>query len=293
MTSESRNPRDLKRTIDAHRDLKDRLERPGAPPLYVPEVVRLKGEWLVWKAGRLREVRPQRGLLEEFLQLDSQRPDKILEYATQWGVLGLCEHGLPATHHPIMSCLAETGSAVFARGSAPPFCRPIGWNPRSRSGREPVALWDRYMRSARHLVEESARLRGQQQRHNDSEDAWFDVAVGLQKWLMDGDVHPVIVSSQDGRFEVHLRPWSWPSILGMGNLVAGLAILLLEAVGGAGCLLKCDGCPGWFTPDRQPRAGEMHYCQTCRKGKVDQKLAQRRHREGKRRQRHSPQRPTR
>ena len=45
-----------------------------------------------------RRVLPQRGLLEKFATLAQANDSKILAFARTWGLLWLCQHGLPGLH---------------------------------------------------------------------------------------------------------------------------------------------------------------------------------------------------
>src|SRR5690242_3800353 len=49
------------------------------------------------EVGEERQVLPT--ALHQFITLAEQPPARILQFAQRWGLLGLCEHGLPATHH--------------------------------------------------------------------------------------------------------------------------------------------------------------------------------------------------
>src|SRR5207247_2601592 len=37
---------------------------------------------------------------QQFLELGEARSETIRDYARRWGVLGICRHGLPASHNP-------------------------------------------------------------------------------------------------------------------------------------------------------------------------------------------------
>lgn len=69
-----------------------------------PAGIEKVGEWLVWEPGvqgrRWRDPRPD--FLTRFAELarlpEDRFQDAVLRYARHWGVLGLCQHGLPDTH---------------------------------------------------------------------------------------------------------------------------------------------------------------------------------------------------
>lgn len=81
-------------------------ERPiSTGAIVLPDTVRQVGGYLVWREGR-RQVRPGVGLIVEFRRLHTASADEILDFARRWGVLGICDHGLPTSHHP--DCLPTT-----------------------------------------------------------------------------------------------------------------------------------------------------------------------------------------
>src|SRR5688500_5717260 len=50
--------------------------------------------------SRQRLLKTTEGILEDFLRLDGEPDKRLLRFARRWGILGLCEHGLPAIHNP-------------------------------------------------------------------------------------------------------------------------------------------------------------------------------------------------
>ena len=98
----------------------------------VPAVVESQGDWLVWRELGIDgehpgTVSPGARMLEDFALLarsDSksgsewlQRQTKeVLKYARRWGVLGICEHGLPFSHNP---------KRWLSRFFQIPFCTPV------------------------------------------------------------------------------------------------------------------------------------------------------------------------
>src|SRR4051812_42160820 len=83
------------------------LERPfSTAPLLITSQIRLDEaeEGIIYGAhnhyGGYRAQRVPVGgnLLKRFVRLDGQPPAEFLNYAASWGVLGLCEHGIPGSH---------------------------------------------------------------------------------------------------------------------------------------------------------------------------------------------------
>ena len=65
---------------------------------HVPQHMELTEDAVLW-AGPFKEVRPGPGLLENFLNLVDESDEEIFRYARRWGVLGICKHGVPASHN--------------------------------------------------------------------------------------------------------------------------------------------------------------------------------------------------
>src|SRR5215469_10148972 len=68
---------------------------------YVPQHMELTQDAILW-SGPLKEVRPGPGMLRDFVALGDASNEKIFQYASRWGVLGICKHNIPASHsdHP-------------------------------------------------------------------------------------------------------------------------------------------------------------------------------------------------
>jgi hypothetical protein len=63
------------------------------------------------------------------------------------------------------------------------------------------------------------------------------------------------------------------------ELYGALAIQLLMAVSRSSGVETCDGCGKFYTPTRQPREGDHHFCDECGR-KAATRLAQQRRRAG-------------
>ena len=66
--------------------------------LRVPRDIRLEDDLLIWRWDHMTRRTATSELLARFLRLAGASDDDILEFATQWGVLGICEHNMPASH---------------------------------------------------------------------------------------------------------------------------------------------------------------------------------------------------
>lgn len=140
------------------RSLKQRLELAGVPtPLeqaavprdwFVPQDIVLERDRLCWRPSRpssefpgfryaYTKRSPGPGLLEQFVSLGDAADEDILRYARHWGVLVICEHGLPASHSE--------------------HCRPMSLSMRSEYAFwEPLESWRFFARQGKRILELAA-----------------------------------------------------------------------------------------------------------------------------------------
>ncbi len=145
------------------------LDQPELSPLvgawFAPKIVEIDGANLIWfgqiKFKKISETRhvniahesnhlvipdPKKPFetLRDFIGLDQdQTGDRILRYARRWGVLSICEHGLPSSHslrQPVME--KENGEYMYPTKVFPNAyvsCRPL----ERADGMfyEPLELW--------------------------------------------------------------------------------------------------------------------------------------------------------
>jgi hypothetical protein len=246
-------------------DAEGHLERPTALDQWrIPEFVTVRGDRLVWHEGLGRASRSKRGLLEEFLGLADQTAERIQKYAQRWGVLGICEHGLPLTHNPPPRPL-PAGSSTFT------WCRPLpqeqGWY------WEPIAAWHRYAQQMRAVLNIVARLhQGQLGSDRDwrvlyyKEDPvpWWKrvisadrsmVSVVVNEWLAFAGVRPVYSWDLGGKASI---------MMAGGSLFGALIVQLAIAIGRIDGLAVCSGCGVSYVPSRNPRSDQRRYCPVCR-----------------------------
>src|SRR5579871_6732932 len=78
-------------------------------PVCAPQrdAIQISDEKIIWRVGRptesgemlsLREIEPDSQLFTRFMKLHSADDKQLLDFARNYGVLGLCEHGLPMFH---------------------------------------------------------------------------------------------------------------------------------------------------------------------------------------------------
>ncbi len=125
---------------------------PSARPITWPRVW-LDGDRLYYgydpERPKLRPIEGDSvGMLNRFWRI--ARPQQVVDFADRYGVLGICEHGLPAPHN-------------HARPRAPGDsqvgeCRPQRVGTRERVYFEPIDRWLHYARVARGLLDVAAAL---------------------------------------------------------------------------------------------------------------------------------------
>lgn len=230
-----------------------------------------------WPLFEYRTVMPGPGLLEGFLKLTDGKPKEVMEYAFQWGVLHICEHGLPRSHQS--SGLNNRPFVLPGRHSEPNDACELLAIPLSEFDEtpvelwvmqhyEPLAAWRKYSRMARTVL---------------------DLAVELDKgklgakddWrIVNGDFWPP-TTVEEGRSQLerviagwlaigYATPyldWSNPSPeirLSVTGLFGAIGVQLLMALGRSEGFAVCSACGSLFMPSPKPRTGKRRYCDTCR-----------------------------
>jgi hypothetical protein len=261
----------------------------------VPGVIELDGDRLVWRGvslGLERTRYSNKALLDGFIKLADADAIRILAYANTWGVLHICEHGLPASHIP--------QHYLFSPEQNIEQCSPLGWpgipehlgipeNDEDMeplfSGWEPVESWREYARDAQAILNIAAALYNDQASRREDWERLTDDAEALLKadierrqraliqavksWLVAGNARPDIAFVKAGRGKN--RPVHEPRItLGgygpaWGHLFGALACQLMYAVTRARGLAFCDGCGNTFIPVRGPRSDRRNFCEPCQK----------------------------
>jgi hypothetical protein len=261
------------------------FERPVATSRWRrPSQVWAEAGFLRWKhalGGRgdqSREVRPDTGLLSGFLSLADASDEDIVRYATRWGTLGICEHGLPASHPGEMKDLRAFGEALGVP-EHPTDCEPgwrHGWH--QEMWDEPLSAWRQLASATRCLLRLAAALH--QGRIGDEEDwvcftgpgetpqsvDWGRLSLGFlaSNWLQLGGVGFAV--------EWFKGP---PVLVAMsGSLFAALALDVASALPGGGGFAFCSSCGTPFTPTRRPVATRRRYCPDCRSRHVPELDAQ-------------------
>lgn len=243
----------------------------------VPSDVRLEGKVIVWRPPwETGEKVDPRGMLDAFLTIKGGKD--VVRFARRFGVLAICEHGLPSSHDPT--------------------CRPLGMVTHRRADGawwEPVAAWLHFVRQARAVLSIAAALYGGQAARRQDWEAAYDLE--RQDWatLYGGDASPVedlvqeqiAVASGDAEMgRIHLahlvnewltignvRPrvrWDYDHELPRFELTGGtfglLAAQMMVAISRSHGVAVCSGCGSPYERlARRPKPGQRNFCPGCRK----------------------------
>jgi hypothetical protein len=248
------------------------------------------------------EVGDFTGALARFARL--RTGEDVLRFAQRYGVLGLCQHGMPETHNPrplsvpLLGLIqspslwkpVEVGterepSFVIEDRGERPWCEAIRC--------EPVEVWLFWSRMSSAMLNVAASLR----RNVPTKQADWEVIITEET-----DERSLLIDS------ILARPWiariylqeavnrwlhlgnvrlsmSWsinsenPSLEIEAETFGLLGVQLLTAVTGAQSLSLCDGCDRPYVREgRRPQTGRANYCPDCRKSKVPERERQRRRR---------------
>ncbi len=232
-----------------------------------------------FREGRLRaetsvnwiKRRAPRDLLKRFVNLaESPNTERaVIGFAKQWGIVGLCKHGLPIPHQPACKDMIDTIDAHHSFALLLDALLRIGlglnggcvadyadWEVADSILYDPGVQWSREQREADLRVYRAslpmARTRFQAMMRELTKFArlqprfsWSDGA-----WAIDFDA------------------------LNGSNLAAILTIQLMAEIGGQ-AMRQCRSCPRWFAP-----RGRQVYCKACGIRAA--------WRDAKKRQRHAP-----
>jgi hypothetical protein len=240
----------------------------------------------VWRVAAVEER--SEVMLRGFARLgdvpETRFPARLEAFARRWGVLGLCQHGLPATH-PITAEML-------------PLEAPCGlWM--TPTATEPVALWREYARQARAVLDVAAALVSEEVAATElrpdlpsptaAEQEAAAWSIALRRFPPRSDAPPAILDYLEGPDRVTQRRWlldraiaRWTNVagiqlvpdfaggqpvrLGVRSLFGALAVQLLFAAVCAPFTRSCAGCGKLFSPSRKPRGEEKSWCPRC-KGK--------------------------
>jgi hypothetical protein len=208
------------------------------------------------------------GALEAFQ--DVHDGGTALRFARRYGVLDLCQHGIPAS-----------APSSVVPGHIPGWCAHIGTDGRVW---EPITRWVSYARQVRALLNLAVALeKGEPGLNADWAAAWdedrevpdspksraYQLASVVNHWIWLGGVRPMLHSGT----ALELR-------LGGGGTFGILAVQLALLVTQAHNLAVCSGHTGFYLRGlgrRAPKSGQSNFCPNC-EGRVAARLRKRRER---------------
>jgi hypothetical protein len=249
----------------------------------VPRYIELREDRIYWDIYPGKQVGPSAGMFEAFYKLADAPPQSVLRFTRKYGVLRICEHGLPCGH------IAEISDQ----------CYPLGWHDRQPQQQihcwEPLEAWRTFSRQALALTKVADRLL--QSKVGRPEDwqavyarsglkaPWWHPDVNAERvlipelvneWLKLGDVRPTV------DWNAHQEK---PTVkLGGSGLFGALAVQLALAVGQSAGFAVCEHCRKEYPPTaRRPKAGQRHFCPECRNAGIPSRYSLADHRERLRR----------
>ena len=205
------------------------------------------------------------GMLDAFVRI-KEKAD-VLRFAERYGVLDICEHGLPGSHNP--PPLPLTGQLRRCRA----------WGEQQYVYWEPVDIWLRYVAQMRALLslavdlrasspgrmadwklaysqlrwsEEIALLALDQAGKEVERDRIF-LGERVSTWMQFGNVRPELFWEQNSLANFRLS----------GHTFGVLGIQLLFAATRAQGIYFCYGCGMPYGPKRKPRKDRRNFCSNC------------------------------
>ena len=219
-----------------------------------------------WSCSGQKAERPRDavtvGALDAFIRLRSGQD--VLRFAGRYGVLNICEHGVPASHNPMPPM------AGFGGYNGPGGCFPAGWE--HGLVREPIDAWFHFARQAAAMLRVGAALR---QGQPGSPTDWGTIFVASERPLVPEDLSfgRIVLSNvvnewlAIGNVRPTFRWWSTaeaPVFTLGGGAFANLAVQLMLAISGSQAVAVCDGCQRtYFRQGRSPQAKRRNFCSDC------------------------------
>jgi hypothetical protein len=219
------------------------------------------------------------GALDRFINLADAPPERILQFAREWGVLNLCGHRLPYTHRPLPPPSADNPFRDFLPPE-PMVCRPVKF--------ELASVWRDHAHRLKAILQAAANLHlgktGEpadwaviEPWHEPTESWWNEQAraaeplstvewsgITLQKMHLEFAVSGLIADS--GAKPFFYWPLNRPPTITVlsGGLPSVLAIQVAFAIVGGKTFASCTSCGKLYEPERKPQAGRRNYCSDCR-----------------------------
>jgi predicted RNA-binding Zn-ribbon protein involved in translation (DUF1610 family) len=230
--------------------------------LNIPQETDTSG-WGEFLQGGRPYLAAQRGILNEFVRIKDAKG--VGRFASRFGVLGLCAHGLPNSHDK------QCGLMYVAERS---------WNPVFY---EPIDQWINFASCARAMLNVAAALhQGDTATESDWETIYRDadgrgdihelvklfrdrptmakgfLAGRVNSWMGIGDVAPLLHWGDPASTSPQFRL--------TGGTFGLLAVQLMVSVSKTNKVFSCDGCgEAYLRGGRRPTSGNRNYCTDCGK----------------------------
>ncbi len=238
-----------------------RLPLPTRQP-WVPGRMELDGDALVWYPHSTgHPVVDARGMLDTFLRIKSAKG--VLRFAQRFGVLGICEHGLPYTHPPSPGQFRDE-----LTGRPLPYteCRPLRRN--DYTNWEPLRVWFHRVDQAAAILRVAAALDAGKapskqdwqsmiggwrfKLSSDPEENLHQLRMFVGGWLHSG--HVTVEIDYLG---------NWPSMQLHADTFGTLAVQLVTAINKRH-MVACSGCGLLYERGgRMPQRGRRNFCPQC------------------------------
>jgi hypothetical protein len=230
--------------------------------------------WPSQSFNRSGATKPRRDLLLRFANLADASESAYLRFATRWGPLRLCRHGLPATHVP---------AELWENYPEVPDCPSIGFADMA----ETIDAWRGYATQAAAIIRITAELRNAKPTprgwwatmHQLETDEPLEAEIDwVETYEPANDARDLpdpaqLVASQQGGVERWVNWWirmagirpvlSWDegfALVGTGGLFGALAFQLANLVHADGHISWCSVCGTFFATERKRQSGRRTYC---------------------------------
>jgi hypothetical protein len=222
--------------------------------------------------GEERHVTPT--CLSQFIQLVERPTSRVLQFARQWGLLGLCDHGKPATHRLEDRDGRERSILLGYDGCTP-------------APAEPISIWRTYSERFRTIVQVAQRLHRGEQITDDA--VWENMGRPLRSYVAGRSRHTVPYQRKRLARSVNLQLASsalQPIVRWDGgepkitfgvfgavrtSLLAALVMQLAMTVADTKIAI-CAFCHKTYRPSRRTHVGQTNYCVPCRKAGIDARI---------------------
>jgi hypothetical protein len=187
-----------------------------------------------------------RGLLNDFLTLETGSDRRILSFARKWGPLYLCQHHRPFGHN----APGRPGYDSETR------CEPIGFG-REGWPWELLEDWRRYSHEAAtilKLIELAYRRKDQPQTQ-----CLYEAHSRVNHWLLEGDAVLAVEFGPETQDQLTVSVSECAGVFGL------IGLQLMSTLTRSTRPISCSACGAVFFPKRPAPTGIRRYCAACRR----------------------------